>query len=475
MQILFLLICLLCCTNTFGAYTEFYVDSTSGNQLNSGSSSGSPILIATNGNWSTTTNKFTFAGGTDLSAVATDTFASVYLDAATVGVYIARITAVDNAAKTVTLSTSAKIGTAPTAGTTGRSIRIGGALQGPVSTNSYSVWPLTNTGISSAVNSAGSYPRFNLKGTFTLNGTAIALASASSVTLQGYSSVIGDGGKASIVSAGIGAVITCGGASTSYYEILDLDLDNSGVGTTGVASIATNASVYVERVRVYRSADSSFVSSGPMVCIECEAANPRATGGFVAAGTSSLHCERCIAHHAENGVSGFSMAVSTPNLVAINCISHANAGAGFRVNGTCRLQNCVAVGNGVGGTDHGIDLVSLTGSSIMSVGNCISSGNTGYGFNAASNSARNILVRNFATYNNTSGAMNYTAPQVRVVNQISLSRDPYVNLSGGDFRTRESALRGTARGGFLQRAGNYSSPVVRTEDIGISISNPWFN
>jgi hypothetical protein len=109
------------------AFNEFYVD-VLGNDLNAGSTTATTAAVTqTNGNWSTTTNIFTPVSGTPFSAVSIGDWASVYLDAAVTLVYLAQVTAVNGGGATVTLSTTAKYGTAPVTGATGRSCKIGGA------------------------------------------------------------------------------------------------------------------------------------------------------------------------------------------------------------------------------------------------------------------------------------------------------------------------------------------------------------
>lgn len=119
------------------AYTEFHlVGGANSNDLNAGSTSAdsggadTPSVTSTNGDWdNAAANRFTAAGGaTPFTGVSVGEYASIYLDAATVAVFVSKITAVDAGGTYIEVSKTAhKLGTAPAAGATGRSCRVGGA------------------------------------------------------------------------------------------------------------------------------------------------------------------------------------------------------------------------------------------------------------------------------------------------------------------------------------------------------------
>src|SRR5512139_2727305 len=119
------------------AYTEFYCDPVNGSNLNAGSTTdAAAVYTATNGGWDSGTGVFTPAAGDPSATVSVGMFASVYLDAATVAVFVGRVTAVDST--TVTVSLTVKIGTAPATSANGRTIKVGGAWKGP---NAAVNWP----------------------------------------------------------------------------------------------------------------------------------------------------------------------------------------------------------------------------------------------------------------------------------------------------------------------------------------------
>lgn len=104
---------------------------TTGNNLNAGSTtSDNALATSTNGNWDTASaNRFVAAGGaTPFLSVTVGMYASIYLDAATNAVFVSKVTAVDVGGTYIEVSKTAnKLGTAPTAGATGRSCKVGGA------------------------------------------------------------------------------------------------------------------------------------------------------------------------------------------------------------------------------------------------------------------------------------------------------------------------------------------------------------
>lgn len=114
------------------AFTEFYI-STLGSNLNGGSDNGvNAKFTCASGNWNTANANFQPRDGQNpFGNVNVGDFASIYPDGSTVGVYITRITAVQNAVNgNITTSSGNSAGTAPTNGASNRTIKVGGAWQG---------------------------------------------------------------------------------------------------------------------------------------------------------------------------------------------------------------------------------------------------------------------------------------------------------------------------------------------------------
>src|SRR5439155_4988747 len=104
-----------------------------GSNLNAGTRTGNTTVPGTSANltyasgtWVQSTGVFTVASGNPVNdGVAAGDFASVYPDAATVTPFVGRVTTRD--ATTITVSLTAKMGTAPVDGTTNTTLKIGGA------------------------------------------------------------------------------------------------------------------------------------------------------------------------------------------------------------------------------------------------------------------------------------------------------------------------------------------------------------
>src|SRR6267142_3023303 len=204
-------------------FTEFYCTST-GSNLNAGSTTdNAAIYTSTNGAWSTVTNTFTPADGSNpvTSGVSAGMFVSIFLDAASVAVYIARITSVTgtvNAA--IAVSTTVIYGTAPTTAASGITIKVGGAWLGP---NGATTFPFGLSGtIGALVNSSSYQPRVNVKNDQTYTMTAaLPFTTLGAAVMQGYTTAPGDLGKANFTSN----LTTASNFTDSANSLVFIDLD----------------------------------------------------------------------------------------------------------------------------------------------------------------------------------------------------------------------------------------------------------
>jgi hypothetical protein len=171
-----------------GAFTEFYVQTTGDNRNSGHTTSNTPIVSGTNGNWNGTTT-YIFNGATDLSTVPNDgtAWGALFNDGATVTVYIARITNVNDATDTLTFSTTDIAGTPPTSSATARSCRVGGAWAGPATTVAFPLGFMAAT----ARNSAGDPPIVNfLNGVNYTPTAAMTHANNGPIFWQGYRALL---------------------------------------------------------------------------------------------------------------------------------------------------------------------------------------------------------------------------------------------------------------------------------------------
>lgn len=185
------------------AYTEFYCDAASGDNRNSGSTEGTYSFQDTGGDWDGT-NVFTSNTSPDLSGISAGDWASIYVDGAATTARIARITAVDNSAKTITVVSGASqgaIGTAPGVQTGTCSIRVGGAWEGPGGgASSDDHVPFRIGSLHLLTNANNEPPCINLKnGTDYTPATVVSLGASSYMfRVSGYTTTVRDGGEAVI-------------------------------------------------------------------------------------------------------------------------------------------------------------------------------------------------------------------------------------------------------------------------------------
>ena len=214
-------------------FTEFCCRS-GGSNLNAGTRTGNSTEPGTaadftyaSGNWVAATGVFTVASGNpSTDGVAVGDFASVYADGSTVTGFVGRVTARDTT--TITVSLTAKAGTAPTDGTGNRTLRIGGAWLGPNGTSGFPMNFVTNT----LTNASGDFPRVNYKSDQTMSITANISTVNADTTHQGYTTSYGDLGKAILRGPTTGAAFNLIGTTVGANASL-IDFDCAQNGATG--------------------------------------------------------------------------------------------------------------------------------------------------------------------------------------------------------------------------------------------------
>ncbi len=328
------------------AFTEFYCTSLGSNLnsggINSGIPGGTANYTHTNGNWSTVLNNFTVQNGTNPTGnVTVGDYASIYNDGATVGVYIARITAVDNKVNgNISVSSTNIYGTAPTTSTTNRSMKVGGAWLGP---NGSTTFPfgLTGTIASLSPSVSSNAVRVNAKNDQTYTMTAaLNLGTLGAAILQGYTTTPGDLGKSIFSSNIISAsnfTIT-GSASQSFADLIFVSTGASNANHL----VQTGNPIFLLRCVFHGSRASGFLNaatSAPVFLLECEAydcnkSNSTGTAGFeTSVSGATLVCINCYSHdHAGSNSQGFSSVANSGALILINCISESNGGSGLLWN-----------------------------------------------------------------------------------------------------------------------------------------------
>lgn len=457
------------------SYTEFYVVPSTGANTNSGSTSGSAAYSSVNGNWNGSTIFTPTDGSTPSSTVSVGDFASVYLDGASVSVYVARVTAVGAGVNgTITVSSAVKAGTAPASGATGRSITVGGAWAGPSGTVGFP-FDFVEAALKSVT---GSYtPRINFKNGTTYSVTAaITHGDAGPIKFQGYTTNPGDGGRAIIDGGATGTSFTILTVTGANCDIEDFIFQNNGdSGSAAHGLVVSGAEVSIRRCVFHDLWGSGLsITSANGTVIECEAyacngSNTAATGGFNSATAISTFV-RCISH--DNSTANASGYVVGFGSNFFHCISESNTAKGWLVSAaqTTTMIGCDAYNNGSDGIDYSGTATGILLESCNFVKNGTSG--TGYGINSSANPAsRNgfIVKCGFGagTQANDDGDILTTLLGVSVLDSVSYSADavPWVDPANGDFRITLSTAKSAGRGTFTQTASSYTG-TIGYPDIG---------
>jgi hypothetical protein len=399
-------------------FTEFYCQS-GGSNLNAGSTnSNTAAYTSTNGSWNSVTNIFTPTdGSTPSNSVNVGDYASVFLDAATTGVYVARITNVAGGVNgAITLSTTIHAGTTPSTSATGRSIKVGGAWKGPNGTDGSIAFKAL---IGTLRPTLSDTVRINCKNDAVYSITAAIGSQAGSVSLviQGYSSTPGDGGIAILDGGTTGASYALwdvnGGVS-----IIDFEFRNNGASGSASGITAGMAGGFFYRCIFHDFMGSGLDftgATGPASLISCEAyacnkSNTAAHGGFKAAQstTAPTGFSYCTAHD-NAGSNAFGFRIFNSN-VAFSCTADSNGGHGFEFNAISSPRHqmtmiqCDSIDNGGAGAKS---LSSSSQDTLWFIKDCNFTSNTGYGIDGGAAQNINGFITNCTFSSNGLGNTNH--------------------------------------------------------------------
>lgn len=452
------------------AFTETYVQTT-GSNLNAGSTtSNTAAFTYAGGSWVAATGVFTVASGNPLiDGVAVGDWASIYVTAgATVATFIARITARD--ATTVTVSLTAKSGTAPVDGTGTLTMKVGGAWKGP---NGSEVFPFGFIQ-STHMNASNNTPRVNFKAGTDYSITATMTSTQQGpITFEGYTTTPGDGGRAWFDGGTTGTSFVLLNNTQNYNRFVNLGFKNngnSGTARDGLTNTGNSVLFYgLIAHDIYRTGIQTAGNTAAKYCevYNCNQSNTVNQGGmsFASAGSS---LERCVSHSNRNGTNGNGFILDT-SLNFIMCLSvnnqgHGvisngdtnqnfyfsdfcfNGGEGFRFNGGSQVMqssftNCNFIGNG----GYGI--------LFRSIGHQGTLNNCGFGSGTMANGSGNISSSEpwaVVEY----GTITYTA-----------NTNPYSDYLNGNFSLTSSQSLAKGVSNFLMTKVGYGGTVAYT-DVG---------
>lgn len=467
-------------------FTEFYCTN-GGSNLNAGSTTGnSAAYTSTNGNWSTVTNIFTPTdGSTPASSVATGDWVSIYLDAATQAVFIARVTNVAAGVNgAITVSSSARAGTPPTTSVTGRSLKAGGAWKGPNGANT--TVPLNFAALGSAVNSSTDPFRVNFKNDQTYSITAQISGGTGGgtapITIQGFTSSAGDGGRAVIDGGTTNAVLL---SIVHSGNMVDMEVkNNASAGTAELVNYTSNAGVNILKRCVFHGGRGSGIrlGNGSNLLIECEAyANNRANtssgsstseiAGFSVENTSNLTVfVRCISHdNSGSNAVGWSATSSGHQMALINCIADSNGNDGVKTYNSAGSREYFINSDFY---NNGADGISLDiAETAVYIENCNFIKNTGAGINngiAGGTTSGFVLNCGYGAGTQANGSADTLGELVQTGTVTYASNvTPWKDPANGDWTINLAAAMNAGRGAFFETDSGLSAPnTVGYPDIG---------
>lgn len=462
------------------AYTEFYCDAATGDNLNAGTG-GTNDYTTAGGNWTNATRVFTVTDGTNPSSkIAVGDFCSVYVTSgATIATFVGRVTAVQNATNgTVTLNAaSGFMGTNPSNGTGTMTLKHGGTWKGP---NAGVTFPFSQTGVNQIVNTNSDPVRINMKnGTDYSISTGISTSAAmNGVTVQGYASSVGDGGKA-VIDGGTN-VITVWTEAGNDTSLIDLEIKCAATTGTGSGLIFSQSGSKAIRVvsHGHRNVGLGSTGGGTPTFIECEAysnngANGSNSGGFYLGGSNGgAKLLRCYSH--DNTKNGF--VIDTTGGIGISfisCIADSNSGVGFNRLATANLHNdsyinCDAYNNG----SDGIKLAP-SGFTTTWIENCNFIKNTGNGINNTESSTNyvNGFVYNcgYGSGTQANGGGDATLGRLVESGKVTYASGitPWVAPTTGNFTVNLAAAMNAGRAHWEENDGT-NTGTVGYPDIGAS-------
>lgn len=457
-------------------FTEFYIQGT-GNNTNSGSTnSDTPFYTSTNGNWSTTTNQFIPTDGTTPGAagVRVGDFASVYIDGATVAVYIARIIAMGNGPNSpITLSNIAFIGVAPVTSATTRTIKVGGAWAGP---GGASTFPFNLGGNAYNIrNLNGDRTRFNFRNDSSVSMSAsMNFGNAGGCTIQGYSQVVGDGGKFLFTNSAAAGIVSSNVVCCIFADVI---FENTAVtGTNSLVSLTSSGCIF-NRCVFRGSRGSGLTISSNVALNECEFyGNNTSNSANLAAiriNGGATVCNKCYIHD-HTGSNGDGI-INGSSLCLIDCIIESNGSNGIECNiaggGFVTIViNCDIYNNG--GDGIACDPVATTQDTVtLLVQNCNIVGNRGKAINMVLAGISGIVQN--CGYGSGSQT-NWISDKNRGLETLGqfaypLNVTPWNSPATGDFSITLPNAKGVGRGVFPE-IGAGKSGTVGYPDVGAAQS-----
>jgi hypothetical protein len=467
------------------AFTEFYCRTT-GSNLNAGTSeSTTSRLTYSAGSWVAATGVFTVASGNpSTDGVVVGEFASVYATGAVVTGFVGRVTAVD--ATTITVSLTAKSGTAPVDGTGTRVCKVGGSWKGP---NAGEDFPFGFV-LSTMNNGVNLVPRINFKsGNYSITGTISHFPTdVEPVVWSGYQTTPGDNPLTFAVPVLLGptsgasfVTLTLGSTGCRRQWIENFAFKNNGLTGTSTCVVLSSALGGGRNLRIDGCCGIGFnitSAGGTYFELDVNDANQSLTANTPAILVGGTN--RVVRSRAQyNGGHGFGTGTgASVNVTLQGCISAFNpeAGYSFRLpggtaGGSLTMLNCDAYANA-----DGVQLDGVTLGGWLYMENCNFIAATDWGIQQVDALFQFVMMRNCgfgfhdgsSAFTNESGDVSVSTGRVIEKGRVTypIHQSPWLRPSfGEDFRIAHPMARGGGDGGFPSNTG-FRLDTVGYPDIG---------
>lgn len=338
------------------------------------------------------------------------------------------------------------------------------------------IFPFNLTTLSNLKDSSLHQPRFNIKADGTYNiTTSIAMGSPGPLTIQGYSSNVGDLGRATI-DAGTSVISIWNDNGQNNFTLADLIVQNNGASGANHGFLCAGQNNLFLRCVANNIRGDGFVLGNSTGVIECEAyaCNKSNTSGLcgISLGTSASFAISCIAHdNSGNLTDGFTSSTGALGAVFINCIADTNGRHGFSVFGGSSNQVMFLQCDSYNNVADGLSILNTTLTSNVTIRNSNFIKNGGWGINTAITTAR--LTGAIDNCGFGSGSQVNTSGQTNNIDAIVVNGSvtyasgvtPWVDPANGDFRINLAAAKGAGRGAFTETAGSYAG-TIGYPDIG---------
>lgn len=381
----------------------------------------------------------TLTNSPDLSGVATDGSAVIWINDTAGNRHLSKITAVDDGADTVTVEDSFNIAVG-----SAKDYAIGAKRKTLENDTSNKDW---------ADGKPGWTWEFEA-GTYTLTATAVwvggDLANGATIVkaASGASPVFEVSTNIDIFTSDASSILelrnlklqttgTGGGtadglflANNATYRLVNCTLDTTG-STTGGSAILANASaaqIFALNCDFIADKHGFHLNSGRYsgIFLGCRFHGCGQNGVNHVSNTTNygLLFEECVFDGNASAGVAYTQVMDRTSVQFRNCVFHNNTGDGLAVGNTVlnKLANVV-------------------------IDNCTFTDNGGYGINGATNIDSVVFADYNAFRGNTSGARNNISAGA---NDIALTADPYVDAAGGDFERNDTS----GGGALLKHAGH---------------------